>query len=142
MSFDFSTGTFHVLRHTCYLKDWLLISARGHDVCMRLVLDAFYGGTLGTNDQSHHAIRNSYLNCYLAGNVGWRTRWSAVQTAQEIVFPGCANLGEVLGSRQDLSLRLGYVFFATGHHEHWFFPAHRGLDVCVCFRTQSLDLAT
>lgn len=80
----------------------------------------------------------SYLDCDMSRNA-WR---SGRRQCTGHVLTGSSDLREMFGGRQDFLLSLGHVFFASCHHEHWFFATHWSLDVSVCLGAQSFNLAT
>lgn len=140
MSLDLPFGSLHTLRKSCDVEHGLLVPRRSHDVSVGLVLDALDGGAFRSDHESYHPVGHTHLDRHVAGDVGGRSGgWES--TGAEIVLPGGSDLAKVLGGREDLSLGLGDVLLATGHHEHGLLAPHRSLDVGVCLGPQRLDLA-
>ena len=59
-----------------------------------------------------------------------------------VLGAGGADLREVVGGREDLSLGQRHVLLPPRHHEHRLLAAHRGLDVRVGLSSQSFDFTT
>lgn len=141
--FDLLSRTVDVLRHPGDLKHGVFLSARRHDVGVRLLLDAFDRGSFG----SHHETHDSVGNAHLDGGLSREVRRAGKRSAR--AGPACARFaargsyhGEVLCCRDNLTLGHFHVFAATRHDEHGIFSSHGGFDVGVCFCTQCFDLAT
>lgn len=145
MGLDLPPGRVHGLGQPGHFKDGLLVPGWSHDVRGGLVLDALDRGALGADHQADDAVGDAHLDGHLAGDVRRRARGRQrpgrpAQTRQ-VVLARSANLREMLGGRQDLTLGLGDVLLPAGHDEHGLLAAHRRLDVRVGLGAQGLDLA-
>lgn len=133
---DLLSSTIDILLASSHLEYRLLISRRRHDVSIRCLLDAFNRRSLWPNDEAHDTVRNSNLNCGLAGSTGRRGR---ARVERGILALG-SDLREVLGCRQNLPLCKHDVFPSSRDHEHRILAAHWRLDVRVGLRSECLYL--
>lgn len=93
VSLDLLARPLGIARGARDLKDGVPVAAGRHDVGARLLLDALDGGALGPDHQTHHAVRNPYLDGGLARQ---RCGWGTAEGHPELVSRRPQH-GEVLG---------------------------------------------